>query len=90
MENKVLIKIYVPEVDDSFDIFVPVNEYIWKIKKLIIKSISDITNIELDIKKDYILINKCSGILYEDNKILINTDIRNATELVITENIIES
>ena len=39
MENKVLIKLIMPELDEEFDIFIPVNELIWKIKKLIIKSI---------------------------------------------------
>ena len=42
MENKVLIRVMVPLLDDSFDCFIPVNEVIWKIKKLIIKSISDL------------------------------------------------
>ena len=33
MNNKVLIKLIVPEIDEEFDIFIPVNEIIWKIKK---------------------------------------------------------
>ena len=32
MKNKVLVKLYVPELDYSTDIFLPVNEAIWKIK----------------------------------------------------------
>ena len=48
MKNKVLIKLIVPELDDTFDLFVPVNEVIWKVKKLIVKSISDLTGIELN------------------------------------------
>ena len=33
MNNKVLVKLLVPELNSSFDIFLPVNELIWKIKK---------------------------------------------------------
>ena len=41
MNNKVLIKLILPELDTSFDILIPVNEIIWKIKKLLVKSVSD-------------------------------------------------
>jgi len=83
MENKVLIKLIVPELDESFDIFIPVNELIWKIKKLIIKSISDLTSIPLSIQQDYILINKDTSEIYSNNDLVINTNIRNGSELII-------
>ncbi len=83
MENKVLIKLIVPEINNEFDVFIPVNEVIWKVKKLIIKSISDLTNIDLDLKDSYCLINKCNSKIYDNNEIVINTDIRNASELVL-------
>ena len=81
MENKVLIKLIMPELDEEFDIFIPVNELIWKIKKLIIKSISDLSKTDLNIQDEYILINKDNSKIYTNNEILINTDIRNGTEL---------
>ena len=34
MKDKVLIKLIVPEIDKTFDLFLPVNELIWKVKKL--------------------------------------------------------
>ena len=83
MENKVLIKLIMFDMDECFDIFIPVNEIIWKIKKLIIKSISDITNISLDINNEYILINKDNSKIYDNNDVVINTDIRNGTELIL-------
>ena len=83
MKNKVFIKLIVPELNDSFDVFIPVNEIIWKIKKLTCKSVSDITGGALDIKKEYNLINMENGRVYDNNEIVINTDIRNATELLL-------
>lgn len=83
MENKVLIKLIMFDMEECFDIFIPVNEIIWKIKKLIIKSISDITNISLDINNEYILINKDNSKIYDNNEVVINTDIRNGTELIL-------
>lgn len=83
MNNKVLVNIYVPSIDKSYDLFIPVNEVIWKITKLCIKSISDIENIELSIKDNYVLINKTTSKVYGVNEIVIETDIRNETELIL-------
>ena len=82
MKNKVLVKIIFIELDTSFDVFLPVNELIWKIKKMVQKSVSDLTNIPLDMQSDYLLINKDNGRVYTNNEILINTDIRNGSELI--------
>lgn len=83
MKNKVLIKLIVPEIDNTFDLFIPTNELIWKIKKLVTKSINDLIGDSLDISRDYILINKLTGQIYSNNLTIFNTDIRNATELVL-------
>jgi len=83
MKNKVLIKLIVPELDDTFDIFIPVNELVWKINKLIVKSVSDLSFGAFDVSKEYVLINKLTGVIYNSNDVIIDTDIRNATELVL-------
>ncbi len=82
MENKVLIKLIVPELDKSFDVYIPVNELIWKIKKLFLKSISDLTNIEIDLEMDYLLLNKDTCEVYTNNNLIIDTNIRNGSELL--------
>lgn len=87
MNNKILIKLIVPDFDDSFDIFIPVNELVWKIKKLIVKTIGDITNIEITESDNYILINKVNSRIYQNNEIIINTDIRNGSEIILISSI---
>ncbi len=86
MENKVLIKLVVPTINDSFNLFLPVNELIWKIKKMLIKSVVDLTGIALDENDEYILLNKDNCRVYHNNEIIIDTDIRNGTELLIYSN----
>lgn len=85
MENKVLVKLTLPELDFCFDVFIPVNELIWKINILLIKSVSDLTGITLNGGRDnnYVLINKDTGETYDNNAVVINTDIRNSTELLM-------
>lgn len=83
MNNKVLVKVSFIELDEDFDMFLPVNELIWKLKKLMLKSMSDLTRNNLDKEADYILINKKTSKIYDNNQILIDTDIRNGTELLL-------
>ena len=83
MNNKVLIKLISPEIDESFDVFIPVNEIIWKIKKMLLKSVSDLTGSNIDLDTEYVLMNKTTSRIYGNNEVVIDTDIRNGTELLI-------
>lgn len=83
MKNKVLIQLVVPELDVSFDVFIPVNELIWKVQKLLLKSVSDLCNLPVNDSLIYYLINKDSGRVYNNNEQVIQTDIRNGTEIVM-------
>ena len=83
MKNKILIKIIVPEINQKFDLFIPVNESIWKVKKLLLKSIQDLSNNILVADDEYALINVCSSREYKNNEIVIDTDIRNTSELIL-------
>ena len=83
MKNKILIKIIVPEINQKFDLFIPVNESIWKVKKLLLKSIQDLSNNILVADDEYALINVYSSKEYKNNEIVIDTDIRNTSELIL-------
>ena len=83
MNNKVLIKLIIPDLDNTYDIFIPVNELVWRVKKLIVKTVIDLSNIETNENVQYILINKSNTRVYQNNEIIINTDIRNGTELIL-------
>lgn len=78
MNNKVLVKIILESSSDNYDLFIPVNEYIWRIKKLIVKSLSNKSN-ENEV---YVLVNADTGEIYDDNSIVLNTNIRNGSELL--------
>ena len=83
MNNKVLIKLLVPATGQTYDIFIPVNELVWKINKLIVKAISDISDNIINPQNKYVFVNKKTNKIYESNDIIINTDIRNGTELIL-------
>ena len=85
MMNKVLIKLYVPTLGENYDIYIPVNEMVWKVNRLIVKLINDMSNDNFSIDRDYALINIDTGMIYNNNDIIINTDIRNASRLLLVE-----
>ena len=83
MKNKVLIKLIVPELAVDYDVFIPVNEVVWKIKEMMLKVVCNLAEINMDTSKDYFLINKETCKIYGNNEIVINTDIRNGAELIL-------
>lgn len=83
MNNKVLIRLWVPEVDEVYDVFIPVNEFVWKINQMIVHCVNGLSSGALDKEKKYVLINKTTGVVYSNNSLVIETDIRNATELLL-------
>ena len=84
MNEKILVKLIIPELETDYDIFIPPNELIWKVSKLITKISFDLSSIHLDIRKaNYMLINKKTGQFYRNNDIIIDTDIKNGTELIL-------
>lgn len=81
--NKILINLYVPSLNQYYDLFIPVNEFIWKINKLVVKSISDLSDGKLLMNQNYVIANIETGKIYDNNDIVINTDIRNTTKLAL-------
>lgn len=83
MKTKVLIKAIFPSMDMEYDVKIPVNEQVWKVNKLLVKAIFDMNNFAYDIKNDnYVILNKNTGTIYDNNQVIIDTDIRNGTELI--------
>lgn len=83
MKNKVMVKVIFPSIDREYDIKVPVNEIMWKVNKLIVKAIYDMNGISVDIREDnFVMVNRTTGLIYDNNSVVIDTDIRNGTEIV--------
>ncbi len=58
MNNKILVIVYSPNVDEEYDIFIPINKKVETVKNIIVNSINYFAN-----SANHILINQ------EDNKI---------------------
>lgn len=82
MEYKVLIKLFVPEIEETYEMYIPINKSIGEISELLCKLVNDLSKV-YPIKKNSSLCNRHTGIIYEKQAIIRNTDIRNGTQLVI-------
>lgn len=83
MELKILIELYVPEIEEQYELYIPINKTIGyctaQIKKMLKERYEelkdDITTLNL--------YNKRTGQMYQNHILVRNTDIRNGSQLVL-------
>lgn len=82
MEYKVLIKLYIPEIEDIYEVSIPFNKTVYEVSKLLNQLVNNASGI-YPIKTNISLYNRRSGAIYDRNKLIRETDIRNGTELIM-------
>ena len=82
MEYKVLIKLYVPEIEEEYEIYIPINKTVGEVSVLLCKAVNDISK-SYPIKNNARLCNRNSGKIYDQESIIRDTNIRNGTKIVI-------
>ncbi len=83
MEYKVLIKLYVPEIEKKYDIYIPINKTVSQVLVLINRLINNATGGIYPLKNNIYLANRKTFNIYTNDAVIRNTDIRNGTELVL-------
>ena len=83
MKNKVLVKVRVPEIDEEYDIYLPVNKKIGNIILLLNKAINELTNDNFKISNTNTLYNSFTGEKYNVDTLLLETNIRNGSILTL-------
>ena len=83
MENKVLVVLKVPELDESYDFMIPVSRKVGNVIELLADFIKEETNGEYEIDPHKNLYNHETGERYNNNMVVIDTNIRNGTNLIL-------
>ncbi len=78
--NKVLINLYIPAIEKEYDVWIPINKKIYNIIILLIKGIKDEN---FNPQNMPLLYNKSTGECYDINLSVQETDIKNATEIIL-------
>lgn len=82
MENKLLIELIVPELECTYDIFIPITKRVGNIIALLAKAISEL-GIEYTLTSSMALYNKMTSEKYNPNDLVYQTDIKNGSVLVL-------
>jgi len=82
-KNKILIELEIPLLEKHFDLFIPINRKIGTIKKLIEESLKEFTGNEYEVKEDTNLYSKDTGDIYDVNKTVRDTDLKNGSRIIL-------
>lgn len=82
MEYKVLIKLLVPEIESTYEMYIPINKTLVEVSKQLNQLVSNMSGV-YPVKEVVHLYNRRTGAVYGRNVPIRETDIRNGTELVM-------
>lgn len=83
MNNKVLVELVVPDIEETYNVYLPVNRRIGNIVTLLRKAVCELTDGIYEGLNTSSLYNVVTGQKYDFNQLLIQTDIRNGTRIVL-------
>ncbi len=83
MRNKVLVELVVPEIDEVYHIYLPVNRKVGNIIVLLEKALFELTNGIYQSNNQVKLYSGDTGKPYEGNLLLKNTTIRNGSRIIL-------
>lgn len=78
MNNKMLVVVYSPLIDEEYDIFIPINKKVGTVKKIIIDSIN-----YFDDSTSHVLINKEDNKVIDENVYVKESGIKNGARLIL-------
>lgn len=83
IKNKINVDVFVPTLDKSFNLFIPVNKSVGEIVQLLNKAINELSDGEFPISNNLSLINLYTGILYNFEFSVKNNKIENGSRLIL-------
>ncbi len=83
MNNKVIVKLIVPEIDEEYELYLPINKKVGNIINLINKAICEMTDGEYKYSESNQLYNYYTKEKYMSDVLLADTNIRNGTYLIL-------
>ena len=82
-KNKILIELSIPLIEKNYDLYIPITKKIGTVKKLIEEGLLDLTDHDYIIKKDSNFYSKETGEIYDVNKSVRETDLKNGSRIIL-------
>ena len=81
--NKILVKLYVPTIEQQYDIWLPLNRRIHNVITLLVKMVNEYSGGTYKPKTMPLLFDKLTAQQYDINLTIKESSIRNGTELIL-------
>lgn len=82
-ENKLLIVVSVPILEEEYDIYIPINKKIGTIKNTIIEQISSLVEIDSNLLRKLKLYDKDSTNILHNDLIVKTSEIKNGSKILL-------
>ena len=83
MKNKINVDVYVPTINKTFNLFIPVNKTVGEVIVLLNKAINDLSDGNFPISNNLSLINLFTNTLYSYETSVKNNKILNGSKLIL-------
>lgn len=83
MKDKILVELVVPDIGETYDLYIPIQRKVGNVIGLLCKAISELTNGVYVVSNKIALYNAITGESYAMDTTIFDTDIRNGTKLVL-------
>ena len=83
IENKVLVTVNVPSLENRYDVYIPVNKKIYSVIKMLCNSLVMLSQGAFVVKDNYLLYDANTGNIYDINALVRDTDIRNGSTIIL-------
>lgn len=82
-KNKILVELSIPIIEKNYDLYIPINKKVGTVKKLIEEGLLELTDNDYMIKKDSNFYSKETGEIYDVNKTIRETDLKNGSRIIL-------
>jgi len=83
MNNKILIEVNVPFLEETYQIFIPINKRISVIIALIEKTLKELTNGYYPTKEGTVIIDEKTGNIYDINITVKESKMMNGSKVIL-------
>ena len=81
--NKILIKLYVPYIDEEYDVLIPINKKVGTIKKILINTVYELSECSIDNPQNLRVYDKTTGMAFENDIYVRDSTIKNGTKIIL-------
>ncbi|MBR3919769.1 MAG: methyltransferase [Clostridia bacterium] len=81
--NKVLVNVYIPILNRSYDIFIPPQSQVFEVTELIKRAVSELSEGQFMPSHDTVLARKATGEILDINGTVFELEIGNGTKLML-------